>query len=340
MFCPCAESPSNRDLLSYKTSTARQKGEQTTWTFRFPLQQSQMAEHGKIVTATAGATGNRGRLTSDTLNLYSTSYKASYGRENFTPRLGHHQYGTGYSANLRPAIFYRPSLDHIDNPRLGLLLLDSFMSQTKRHYRPYIGSDGSEVFQNFSDKPRESGFLQMRSLPKTVSNMSLQTEYEGVFVPHHPTPPVSQNHLIVGRKGESGFTEGTDLQLNTFIPKNSCMGTEALPSLVSHISRETGFTRDTVAPLACPASLLTLSQIKSNAPTERFIGRKERSGFLLNAPNNQTFPDAPFDCSHFLTHYQNKFCDHAAVEKLRSSWTRGGISTKRSNGYAGRDTDR
>lgn len=33
--------------------------------------------------------------------------------------------------------------------------------------------------------------------------------------------PVSQNNVVMGRKGETGFTEGTDLQINTFQEKNS-----------------------------------------------------------------------------------------------------------------------
>jgi len=38
-----------------------------------------MAEPRRTVSATVGATGSRGRLTSDTLKVYNTSYSASYG---------------------------------------------------------------------------------------------------------------------------------------------------------------------------------------------------------------------------------------------------------------------
>uniref|UniRef100_A0A668ANI0 Stabilizer of axonemal microtubules 4 n=1 Tax=Myripristis murdjan TaxID=586833 RepID=A0A668ANI0_9TELE len=319
-----------------------------------------MAEQGKIVTPTVGATGIRGRLTSSTLSLCSGYNKASYGEINFTPCLAHHS-ATGYSSNLRPAIYYKPSLDLTDNPRLGLLLSDNFISQTKRDYQPYTRSDGSEASPNLSDKARESGYLQLGTVPKRVSVL-LQTEYEGAFVPHRPAPTVSRNHVTVGRKGESSFIRETACEPNTFLPKNSCLvgifyynnhqtckgilcpsayqGTEALPNVGTHTSRETGFTRNTTDPLACSASLLPSSQTKNNAPTERFIGRKESSGFVLNEPGNQTFPNTPFDRLHFLTHYQSKFCDRAAVEKLRSGSTWAGINNKRSNGFTRRATDR
>ncbi|XP_078113237.1 stabilizer of axonemal microtubules 4 isoform X1 [Sander vitreus] len=323
---------------------------------RFPLQQSQMAEQGKIVMPTAGATGSRGRLTSNTVKLYNTFH----GRVNFTSG---HLSGTGFTSNQRPAIYYRPSLDRIDNPQFGLSLSDNFMSQTKQHYRPHIRSDCSGPLPNLINKPSDSGFYQLRAHPRTVT-VEEKTEYQRLFVPHRLTPTVSQNHATVHPRGQSGFTEGTDLQLNTFQEKKSCMvepllthssvmkndfmppsflqGTEARPSLCSsRFSRETGFTRGAIAPLACPTSLLPSPQTKSNAPTEKTIGKKEPTGFLLNAPNNQAFPNTPFDGSHFNTHYKSMFCHDADYEKLKSGHTCAGIiSAKINSGYNRRDMDR
>lgn len=37
---------------------------------------------------------------------------------NLSPFLGHPS-GTGFTANQRPVVFYRPSLDHVDNPQFG-----------------------------------------------------------------------------------------------------------------------------------------------------------------------------------------------------------------------------
>ncbi|XP_064878269.1 stabilizer of axonemal microtubules 4 isoform X2 [Oncorhynchus nerka] len=277
-----------------------------------------------------------GRLANTSLNLYCTSYRASFGKEGFSPCLGHH-YGTGYSANLRPAVYYSPSLDHTDNPQLGRSLLDSFQSQTKRHFQPLTRPDGSETLPCPSGQIRESGYLQLKTRP--AANVSIQTEYKEHFVSYRPRPPVSQKHQLVGAQGESGFTEGTALQPNTFLPQyhmvnprrteNSVMrhdflpisflqGSEMLPRLVSRVPRETGFTRDTLDPLAC----------------------LELSGFILNSPNLKTLSHTPSDPSRVRTHYQSKFCDVPALEKLREGCTRGSIHKHRTNGYTGRDTDR
>ncbi|XP_068459635.1 stabilizer of axonemal microtubules 4 [Clinocottus analis] len=284
-----------------------------------------------------------------------------HGMMTFTPHLGH---AAGYTSNQRPAIFYKPSLDLIDNPRFGLLLYDNFMSQTKRHYPPPAQSDHTGPFPNLMNKSRHSGFHQLKSLPKTAT-VEENTEYQRWFVPHHITASVSQNHSTVGPKGESGFTEGTDLQLNTFVDKKSCMvetlqdqssvmksdfltpplflqGTEARPNECgSHFSRETGFTRGAVAPLACPTSLLPSPQTKSNAPTTESIGKKEPSGFLLNAPSNQTLPHTPFGYSHVNTSYESAFCHSANYEMSTSDHTGAGIMNgKRDNSYNRRDMDK
>ncbi|XP_040894680.1 protein phosphatase 1 regulatory subunit 32 [Toxotes jaculatrix] len=315
-----------------------------------------------------GATGSRGRLSSDTLKVYNTSYRVSHGQRvhdsgklNFTSYLGHPS-ETGFTANQRPAIYYRPSLDHIDNPQFGLLLCDSYMSQTKRHYQPHVWPGCSGSLPNLTNKSRDSGFYQLRSHPKTVTGKE-KTEYQRLFVPHRLTPTVSQDHVVIGPKGATGFTEGTDLEFNTFQEKNTnkveprvshgsvmkndylppsfLQGTEAMPGLCSHSCRETGFTRGAIAPLVCPSSLLPSPQTKSNAPTEKTIGRKEPTGFLLNDPNSQVFPDVPFDCSHFTTHYKSKFCNDADFKKMRSGHTGAGIiSAKMDNSYSRRDMDR
>ncbi|XP_071003730.1 stabilizer of axonemal microtubules 4-like [Oncorhynchus clarkii lewisi] len=301
-----------------------------------------------------------GRLANTSLNLYCTSYRASFGKEVFSPCLGHH-YRTGYSANLRPAVYYSPSLDHTDNPQLGRSLLDSFQSQTKRHFQPLTRPDGSETLPCPSGQIRESGYLQLKTRP--TANVSIQTEYKEHFVPYRPRPPVSQKHQLVGAQGQSGFTEGTALQPNTFLPQyhmvnprrteNSVMrddflpisflqGSEMLPRLVSRVPRETGFTRDTLDPLACLVSVLPGSgtQKISSPADQKLIGMKELSGFILNSPNLKTLSHTPSDPSSVRTHYQSKFCDVPALEKLREGWTRGGIHKHRTNGYTGRDTDR
>ncbi|XP_026167744.1 protein phosphatase 1 regulatory subunit 32 isoform X1 [Mastacembelus armatus] len=325
-----------------------------------------MAEQGRIVMPNVEATGSRGGLTSNTHKVYNTSYRASYGervhgRGNFTSYLGHPS-RTGFTANQRPAIYYRPSLDHVDNPQVGLLLRDSFMSQTKLHYQPHSWSEFSRSLPNLINGTRDSGFHQLWCHQKTVPGEE-KTEYQRLFVPHHLTPTVSPKHVRIGRKGETGFTEGADLQFNTFKGKNNCtvephqnkssvmkkdflppsslQDTEAIPGLCSRTCQETGFTRGTIAPLACPTLLLPLPQTKSTASFQKSVGKKEPTGYLLNAPNNQDFPNTPFDSSHFTTHYENNFCRYADFVKLRSSHAGAGIiSAKLDNSYSRRDMDR
>ncbi|KAA8590094.1 hypothetical protein FQN60_014028 [Etheostoma spectabile] len=178
-----------------------------------------MAEQGKIVMPTVGATGSRGQLTGNTVKLYNTFHDP--GRVNFTsyPR---HISETGFTSNQRPAIYYRPCLDRIDNPQFGLSLSDNFTSQTKQHYQPHIRSDCLGPLPNLINKPAHSGFYQLRTGPRTAT-VEEETEYQRLFVPHRLTPTVSQNYATLRPKGRSRFIDGTDLQLNTFQEKKSCM---------------------------------------------------------------------------------------------------------------------
>ncbi|XP_059191894.1 protein phosphatase 1 regulatory subunit 32 [Centropristis striata] len=319
-----------------------------------------MAEQRRIVMPTARATGSRGRLTGDTVKLNNKTYVP--GKVNFTSYLGYSS-GSGFTSNQRPAIYYRPSKDHIDNPQFGLLLADSFTSQTKQDYQPHIRSHFSGSLPNVINKPRDIGYLQLRTRQKT-DPVEDKTEYRNSYVPHHLTPAVSQHHVTVGPRRESGFTEGADLQLNTFQEKEICMvqpqqtpssvmkndftapsylqDTEARPNMCnSNFSRETGFTRGAIAPLACPTSLLPSLQTKSNAPIEKTIGKKEPTGYLLNTSNNQAFPNTPFHFSHFNTHYKSTFCNQFDYEKLNSGPSCPRIiSGKMDSGYNRRDMDR
>lgn len=51
------------------------------------------------------------------MKFYVTQNSTTYGKywDKFKPRTGHHK-GTGYSANLRPQVFYSTNLDEYDNP--------------------------------------------------------------------------------------------------------------------------------------------------------------------------------------------------------------------------------
>lgn len=304
---------------------------------------------------TVGATGRKGRLTSNKL------HNAAYGRMSFTSFLGHPG-DTGYTSSQRPAIYYTPCLDHIDNPRFGLSLSDSYMSQTKLHYQPHIRSDCLGPLPGIINKPRDSGFHQMRTQPKAAATEE-KTEYQTSFLNLPVTPTVSQHHVTMGPKGETGFTEGREHQFFTFQEKNSCtdkphqahssvmksdfkppsrmQDTKAIPGIFGHPCQESGFIRDAVAPLAWPSSLLPSPHTKPNAPSLMTTGKKVPTGWLSNVPCNQVLPTTPLDGSHYATHYNSTFCHRADFEKLKSGPTCGGIiSTKMDNGYTRREMDR
>ncbi|KAG7324295.1 hypothetical protein KOW79_012311 [Hemibagrus wyckioides] len=323
---------------------------------------------GPLDTAKSSLKGKADRfMFNSSLNLHCSSYQHDYGKEGFSSCLGHH-YGTGYSANLKPAVYYSPSLDLLDNPNLGVSLLDSFQSQTKHHYQPLTVPSGAEAVPRTRIKSRESGYLQLYTYPRPKL-VSSQTEYKCSYIPQRPTLSVYRKHQILSNNKESGFTDGKNLQHNILVPQDTtsihnsgetntkssvmkmdfgplvCLqGNEVLPKLVTHASRETAFTRDTKElssfpdsqPCVCPHG----PRKKSLLFSERTIGRKEGSGFVLNTPILKTLPDTPYDPLQFLSHYHTKFCNKAGFGTLQAGWSRGGVQSYRESGYSGRDTDR
>nr|XP_020487026.1 protein phosphatase 1 regulatory subunit 32-like [Labrus bergylta] len=270
-----------------------------------------MDEQGRIVMPTVAATGSRGQLTSDNSTSYRDFYEASM--ENFTSHLRHSS-SSGFTANNRPAIYYKPSLDLIDNPHMGFMLSDNFTSQTKQHFQPHMQPACSGSLPNLLNKCKASGFHQLTCPPQTAI---LEEKVE----PH-------QSHSSVMK---SDFISPAFLQDN-----------EATRGLCGRSYRESGFTRGAIAPLACdPTSRLSPFKTKSEAPTKKTIGKKELTGFLSNASNSQAFPKTPFDCSQFTTHYESRFCHPAVYEKFKPANAQAGImSTKMDNGYNRQGMDR
>ncbi|XP_074533311.1 stabilizer of axonemal microtubules 4 [Halichoeres trimaculatus] len=264
-----------------------------------------------------GATGNR--TSSD--HLPSTSYRQFYGQKavsdpsmvNFSSHLGNPG-RSGFTANNRPAIYYKPSLDHTDNPQMGLMLLDNFFSQTKRHYQSHIHPDGSGSLPNLLDKHRQSGFHQLRSHPKTAM-------LERKTVPQQTYRSVMKSD---------------------FLCPSALQGNDVTPNMCGSSCQESGYTRGAIPPWACDLPFILPSfKIKQAFPTKKTIGKKESTGFLSNAPKDETFPKTPFDRSHFTTHYDNMFCYHTGHEKLETGFTHGGvISPVKDYAYNRRDMDR
>nr|XP_009296003.1 protein phosphatase 1 regulatory subunit 32 isoform X2 [Danio rerio] len=256
-----------------------------------------------------------GRPANISIDHYCTSYRQSYGKELFQPCLGYH-HGTGYSANHRPVLYYSSRLDDYDNPQFGFSLLDSFESQSKRHYQRLVQPDGTEPLACSGSRRRESGYLQLQSQPR-LRTASCQTEYKGAYIPHSlRVVDASDDRVLIGHIEDSGYTEGANLQLHTFLPKYVNM--TSLQHGISQDNRQK--TRPNVATLS--------------------IGPVGSSGFVLNAPNITRLSQTPADPQHFLTHYQSKFYNKSLTEQQRSDWMRGGIQKHRKSGYSGRDTDR
>ncbi len=97
------------------------------------------------------------------MNFYSTSYSTGFtkpniefakgkrvdipaysGKEVFKPRSAPENKKTGYVANVRPQIYYQPSLDEYDNPDMGKMLSDNYNTMTHIQFRPYKLNDGTE----------------------------------------------------------------------------------------------------------------------------------------------------------------------------------------------------
>lgn len=78
-------------------------------------------------------------------NEFGTRGQKTFGYEHFVPRPGR-PVGTGYASNIRPQIFYKQSLDELDNPWMGKLLSGNYESITRRHYKESYDPTGKEHF--------------------------------------------------------------------------------------------------------------------------------------------------------------------------------------------------
>lgn len=97
------------------------------------------------------------------MNFYCTSYSTGFtkpsvefnkgrhadipsysGKDNFKPRTAPENKRTGYIANVRPQIYYRRTLDDLDNPEMGRSCATNYDTTTYLHYQPYRVADGNE----------------------------------------------------------------------------------------------------------------------------------------------------------------------------------------------------
>uniref|UniRef100_A0A8C4VW73 Stabilizer of axonemal microtubules 4 n=1 Tax=Gopherus evgoodei TaxID=1825980 RepID=A0A8C4VW73_9SAUR len=103
------------------------------------------------------------------------------GQERFHPRVGHHS-GAGYKSNYRPVVFYKASLDQVDNPAVGHLLQDNYDTVTTKHFRPLQLPDGKYPLPWSVYQPG-SGFVRDKpiSFPttKAVKKVHFDTRDQG-----------------------------------------------------------------------------------------------------------------------------------------------------------------
>ncbi|PVD28154.1 hypothetical protein C0Q70_10739 [Pomacea canaliculata] len=111
------------------------------------------------------------------MKFYVTQNSTTYGKywDKFKPRTGHHK-GTGYSANLRPQVFYSTNLDEYDNPVMKRICSANYHTVTELSFQPYEGDTGKEPLPN-SVHQVKTGFVRQDPLHFATSK-----EVKGVFI--------------------------------------------------------------------------------------------------------------------------------------------------------------
>jgi len=119
------------------------------------------------------------------LSHYATSYASHHAIPDFTPRPKTHS-GTGYLANFRPVVYYKESLDALDNPEILSSIRSNYLSTTKQHFKESRGAGGSEPLPPSIYKAG-SGFITgtVTTLPlqRAVTDVHADTRYS--FKPKH-----------------------------------------------------------------------------------------------------------------------------------------------------------
>jgi len=140
--------------------------------------------YGPATKFSATSTGGEYKIN----DVYHTRYNQQFGEKNFEPRVGQHK-GTGYH-NLRPQIFYKKSLDHLDNPFMGQLCSRNYESIMKRSFNATCGPDGRDQLpHNAFENGVTTGFTEEKVLSgipnsKEVVDVHFNTrKYGGLSYP-------------------------------------------------------------------------------------------------------------------------------------------------------------
>ncbi|XP_019340808.1 protein phosphatase 1 regulatory subunit 32 isoform X2 [Alligator mississippiensis] len=302
----------------------------------------------------------------DPMKFYATSYGTAYGQEKFHPRVGCHL-GTGYKSNYPPVVYYKSSLDRVDNPAMGLLLRDNYESVTTQHFRPLQVPDGKCPLP-WSVHQAGSGFVREKpiSCPTVKAGPHyMSTEYNSKFRFEMPRQPDFLQRKTIGVKEETGFTEevrrnlivpqplrsqpGISITKTDFLPSTIPHGDEFLPVLAKGSKRETGFSQGATDPKGSVPSLrvedsgpLSHShfqglqrplQTQTKLLGREYVGKKEPSGFSINNGKYVTPPYDPDMPNQYLTSYNSMFYEKMLKGVDREGWTRGGIQPQQPGGF-------
>jgi len=167
------------------------------------------------------------------MDFYSTEYSSKHGIHGFLPRIVKHS-GTGYKSNFRPGVYYSRKLDDIDNPAMGRILKDNYLSSMHESFRPYEGPDGKDPFaKDISD--RHTGFTSnhprtrndmgtVKSAPPNLAGRK-QNGFDNIYMSENHSqyqqknPLVDASGMAVGRfKEMSGFTHAKNIEPVTHHP--------------------------------------------------------------------------------------------------------------------------
>ncbi|XP_046574794.1 LOW QUALITY PROTEIN: protein phosphatase 1 regulatory subunit 32-like [Haliotis rubra] len=111
------------------------------------------------------------------MKFYVTQNSTTYGRfwDNYKPRQGRHT-GTGYKSNFRPSVYYSQRLDEVDNPVMGRICGDNYITMTTKDFQPYKENTGMEPLPQ-STHHTGSGFVRQKPITNPTNR-----EVQGVFV--------------------------------------------------------------------------------------------------------------------------------------------------------------
>ncbi|KAG8438184.1 hypothetical protein GDO86_008759, partial [Hymenochirus boettgeri] len=229
---------------------------------------------------------------------------------------------TGYQSNLRPPVYYSPNLDRLDNPSMGLLLRNNYMSMTSRDFCPMQLPTGREPLA-YTVYPPQSGYADSNKItnPKfrNVKSVHFDTRDHGAVI----TPGIRPKHqpILTAQRGKGGpETENFRHRGYHRMMGQSLTKTDFLPLTTLQPGDSRNSTRQ---------NLDTLGQV--------FVGKQEPSGYNQN---NLLYVQPPLDPpQQYLTNYNMRFTDPKPIGKDRKGWTRGGIQEQNFSGFSVNNED-